>query len=45
VSEEESVGAPQYSQEELNVVVSEAAMRRKVVAHAHGAEDRGCGSG
>ncbi len=39
LSEEESAGAPQYSQEELNVVVSEAAMwGRKVAAHAHGAE-------
>jgi imidazolonepropionase-like amidohydrolase len=39
MSGEESVGAPQYSQEELNVVVSEAAMwGRKVAAHAHGAE-------
>ena len=39
LSEEESVGAPQYSQEELNAVVQEAAMwGRKVAAHAHGAE-------
>jgi imidazolonepropionase-like amidohydrolase len=39
LSEEESVGAPQYSQEEMNVVVQEAAMwGRKVAAHAHGAE-------
>ena len=39
LSEEESAGAPQYSQEELNAVVSEAAMwGRKVAAHAHGAE-------
>ncbi|PYO97644.1 MAG: Xaa-Pro dipeptidase [Gemmatimonadetes bacterium] len=39
LSEEESVGAPQYSQEELNAVVEEAAMwGRKVAAHAHGAE-------
>ena len=39
LSEEESAGAPQYSQEELNVVVEEAAMwGRKVAAHAHGAE-------
>jgi imidazolonepropionase-like amidohydrolase len=39
LSEEESVGAPQYSQEEMNAVVQEAAMwGRKVEAHAHGAE-------
>ena len=39
LSEEESVGAPQYSQEEMNAVVVEAAMwGRKVAAHAHGAE-------
>jgi imidazolonepropionase-like amidohydrolase len=39
LSEEESVGAPQYSQEEMNAVVEEAAMwGRKVAAHAHGAE-------
>ena len=39
LSEEESVGAPQFSQEEMNVVVQEAAMwGRKVAAHAHGAE-------
>ena len=39
LSEEESVGAPQYTQEEMNVVVDEAAMwGRKVAAHAHGAE-------
>jgi imidazolonepropionase-like amidohydrolase len=39
LSEEESAGAPQYSQEEMNVVVTEAAMwDRKVAAHAHGAE-------
>jgi imidazolonepropionase-like amidohydrolase len=39
LSEEESAGAPQYTQEELNVVVAEAAMwGRKVAAHAHGAE-------
>jgi len=39
LSEEESVGAPQYSQEELNAIVEEAAMwGRKVAAHAHGAE-------
>jgi imidazolonepropionase-like amidohydrolase len=39
LSEEESVGAPQYSQEELNALVQEAAMwGRKVAAHAHGTE-------
>jgi len=39
LSEEESVGAPQFSQEEMNAVVEEAAMwGRKVAAHAHGAE-------
>lgn len=39
LSEEESVGAPQYSQEEMNAVVEEATMwGRKVAAHAHGAE-------
>jgi len=39
LSEEESAGAPQYSQEELNALVAEAAMwARKVAAHAHGAE-------
>jgi imidazolonepropionase-like amidohydrolase len=39
LSEEEDVGAPQYSQEEMDVVVEEAAMwGRKVAAHAHGAE-------
>ena len=39
LSEEESVGAPQYSQAEMNAVVDEAAMwGRKVAAHAHGAE-------
>lgn len=39
LSEEESVGAPQYSQEELNAVVEEAEMWGvKVAAHAHGAE-------
>jgi imidazolonepropionase-like amidohydrolase len=39
LSEEESVGAPQYSQEELNAVVEEAKMwGRKVAAHAHGTE-------
>ena len=39
LSEEESAGAPQYSQEELDALVSEAAMwGRKVAAHAHGTE-------
>jgi imidazolonepropionase-like amidohydrolase len=39
LSEEESAGAPQYSQDELNAVVTEAAMwGRKVAAHAHGTE-------
>ena len=39
LSEEESAGAPQYSQEEMNAAVQEAAMwGRKVAAHAHGAE-------
>ncbi|NOT58861.1 MAG: amidohydrolase family protein [Acidobacteria bacterium] len=39
LSEEESVGAPQYSQEEMNLVVEEAKMwGRKVMAHAHGTE-------
>ncbi len=39
LSEEESVGAPQYSQEEMNTVVEEARMwERHVAAHAHGTE-------
>ena len=39
LSEEESVGAPQFSLEEMKAVVDEAAMwGRKVAAHAHGAE-------
>jgi imidazolonepropionase-like amidohydrolase len=39
LSEEGSVGAPQYSQEEMNAIVEEAAMwGKKVAAHAHGAE-------
>ncbi len=39
LSEEESVGGPQFSQEELNVLVEEARMwGRKVAAHAHGPE-------
>jgi len=39
LSEEDSVGGPQYSQEELNALVEEATMLgRRVAAHAHGAE-------
>jgi imidazolonepropionase-like amidohydrolase len=39
LTEEETVGGPQYSQEEMNVMVEEAAMwGKKVAAHAHGAE-------
>ena len=39
LSEEESVGAPQFSLEEMKALVEEAAMwHRKVVAHAHGTE-------
>jgi imidazolonepropionase-like amidohydrolase len=39
LSEEESVGAPRFSQEEMNALVQEAAMwDRRVAAHAHGAE-------
>lgn len=39
LSEEESVGAPQYTQQELNALVEEANMwGRRVAAHAHGAE-------
>jgi len=39
LSEEESAGAPQYSQAELDALVEEATMwGRKVAAHAHGAE-------
>ncbi len=39
LSEEESVGAPQYSPEEMKAAVDEAAMwGRKVAAHAHGTE-------
>lgn len=39
LSEEESVGAPQFSLEEMKAAVDEAAMwGRKVAAHAHGAE-------
>lgn len=37
LTEEEDVGAPQYSQEELDVIVEEARMwGKKVAAHAHG---------
>ena len=39
LTEEESVGAPQYSAEEMKAIVEEAAAwGRKVAAHAHGAE-------
>ena len=39
LSEEEAVGAPQYSLEEMKAAVDEAALwGRKVAAHAHGAE-------
>jgi imidazolonepropionase-like amidohydrolase len=39
LSEEESVGAPQYSLEEMKAICTEAAMwGRKVAAHAHGTE-------
>jgi imidazolonepropionase-like amidohydrolase len=39
LTEEESVGGPQYSQEELDVLVQEAGMwGRRVAAHAHGPE-------
>lgn len=39
LSEEESVGAPQYSQEEMNAIVAEAHLwGKKVAAHAHGTE-------
>lgn len=39
LSEEESVGAPQYSFEEMKTIVDEAAMwGRRVAAHAHGTE-------
>ncbi len=39
LSEEESVGAPQFSQEEMNSVVEEAKMwGKRVAAHAHGTE-------
>ncbi len=39
LSEEESVGAPQFSQDELNALVEEAHMwEKRVAAHAHGTE-------
>jgi len=39
LSEEDSVGAPQYSEEEMAAAVKEAAMwGKKVAAHAHGTE-------
>jgi imidazolonepropionase-like amidohydrolase len=39
LSEEASVGAPQYSQDELDALVREASMwDKKVAAHAHGSE-------
>jgi imidazolonepropionase-like amidohydrolase len=39
LSEEESVGAPQYSQEEMDAIVDEARRwGRKACAHAHGTE-------
>jgi len=39
LSEEVSVGAPQYSQEEMNAIVAEAKLHGiKVTAHAHGTE-------
>ena len=39
LSEEESVGAPQYTQEEMNAIVDEAKRwGRKTCAHAHGTE-------
>ena len=39
LSEEESVGAPQYSLEEMKAIVDEAHMwGKKVAAHAHGTE-------
>jgi imidazolonepropionase-like amidohydrolase len=39
LSEEASVGAPKYSQEEMNAIVDEARLHGiKVTAHAHGAE-------
>ncbi len=39
LSEEESVGAPQFSQTEMNAIVEEAHLwGKKVAAHAHGTE-------
>lgn len=39
LTEEESVGAPQFTQEEMNAIVDEAKMwGRKTCAHAHGTE-------
>ncbi|CAH0995283.1 hypothetical protein EMA8858_01404 [Emticicia aquatica] len=39
LTEEETVGGPQYSQEEMDAMVDEAKMwGKKVAAHAHGAE-------
>ena len=39
LSEEESVGAPQYSQEEMDAIVNEAHLwGKKVCAHAHGTQ-------
>ncbi len=39
LSEEEQVGAPKFSQEEMNAIVAEARLHGvKVAAHAHGAE-------
>ena len=39
LTEEASVGAPQYSQEEMNAIVDEAHLHGiRVAAHAHGAE-------
>lgn len=39
LSEEESVGAPQFTQEEMNAIVNEAKIwGRKTCAHAHGTE-------
>ena len=42
LSEEEAVGAPQYSEEEMNAIAEEARRwGRKVAAHAHGAAGSG----
>jgi imidazolonepropionase-like amidohydrolase len=39
LTEEESVGAPQFSQEEMNAIVAEAKLwGKKTCAHAHGTE-------